>query len=569
MTEAMTSRRLLRVPAAAVALLIGVQGCDNSSSVNVGDQAPAIPTPLATSVDSGQGTLVTVPMGHLGDPENTFWQLFYRPAAASTWSNQVEATATATNSGLLLAASDPQAFVVGIRLAPSLYNYAPLVVTANEGQSWSNGLVSEDLADRPDALATNSHGRALAISPTPEHDTEVLGSAGSYSRWQTLTTLKQLATSTSGRACSLSSLTAVGFLGDSPLVGGSCAHPGVIGLFSKGAGGWQLAGGLAVPPSLDHTQIEILGLEATGNIETALFGVTDPAGKALLAAWTADGGHSWTTSPRLPLKDDQLTSFGQAGGGGLFVLSSTPSNSAVLDLIDGPSATWRPVVAPPQTTATVAFQSGKAVDAFAVNASTLTVWSLEGGGWAKSQVIHVPLAYAHRNEITLVAKRSGQARPISRLEARKGVSAHMDSEITPVPHVLIDTHLGSRESCREYQRALREITRRLGVRSARSAPVGLAGMVVLQRDHRAERAVAVLPGRRQRAKFRPAPRWVVTIAPAPVAIAFVPLRCPGPNSLSALPTLAPLGSRHLETQSELHVGGGLGTKTPELPCPPD
>ena len=74
----------------------------------------ALPTPLATSVPAGGGTWATVAMGDLGQPLNTFWQLLFRPAGTNSWSDRVEATAVATNGGLVLAS----ARLAGGRRAP-------------------------------------------------------------------------------------------------------------------------------------------------------------------------------------------------------------------------------------------------------------------------------------------------------------------------------------------------------------------------------------------------------------------------------------------------------------------
>ena len=82
--------------------------CASTSSPSrrpIGPPPTLFPTPLATSIQTAQGTWATVAMGHLDDPDNTFWQLFFRPAGSIAWSNQVEATATATNGGLVLARS--------------------------------------------------------------------------------------------------------------------------------------------------------------------------------------------------------------------------------------------------------------------------------------------------------------------------------------------------------------------------------------------------------------------------------------------------------------------------------
>ena len=44
---------------------------------------PTVPTPLATSIHSGAGTWVTLPMGNLSQPLNTFWQLFFQPTGTT------------------------------------------------------------------------------------------------------------------------------------------------------------------------------------------------------------------------------------------------------------------------------------------------------------------------------------------------------------------------------------------------------------------------------------------------------------------------------------------------------
>ena len=118
------------------------------------------PTPLATSVQTSDGTWATIPMGRLDEPLNTFWQLFYRPDGSVPWSNRVEATATATNGGLVLASAGPS-LLVGVRPSVDL-TFTPLISTSNGGRSWSDGLVAKELAARPDALATTA-GHALAL----------------------------------------------------------------------------------------------------------------------------------------------------------------------------------------------------------------------------------------------------------------------------------------------------------------------------------------------------------------------------------------------------------------------
>ncbi len=101
-------------------------------------------------------------MGHLDDPLNTFWQLFFLPPGGRSWSNQVEATAVATNGGLVLAPSAGRSLAVGIRPSNQL-TFSPVIATANGGRSWSNGLIPQGLAASPDALAAGPSGQAVAL----------------------------------------------------------------------------------------------------------------------------------------------------------------------------------------------------------------------------------------------------------------------------------------------------------------------------------------------------------------------------------------------------------------------
>ena len=124
-------RDLLVGVAGVVVVAAGATGCSNQSS-SLPDPAatPPAAVPLATSMASTVGTWVVLPMGHLHDPENTFWQMLFEPTGSTTWSNQVEATAVATNGGVVLAATPGGAVIAGVRPANKL-RYSPLVVTTD------------------------------------------------------------------------------------------------------------------------------------------------------------------------------------------------------------------------------------------------------------------------------------------------------------------------------------------------------------------------------------------------------------------------------------------------------
>jgi len=387
-------RRSAAVQAAAVLALTALAGCSGSGvalgETNEATTAPEIPTPLATSVQTSDGTWATIPMGRLDEPLNTFWQLFYRPKGARPWSNQVEATATATNGGLVLASAGPS-LLVGVRPSVDL-TYTPLISTSDGGRSWSDGLVVQELAARPDALAT-SGGRALAlVNGGP--GTEVLVDTGGISRWRILVTRAGLAAGGAGRSCDLGSLTSVGYMGAQPLVGGSCGHAGVVGLFARDQGNWRLAGP-ALPHRFGQGRAEVLALGTWRDTTLVLVAVTGARGTDLLAARSGPAGR-WATSSPLPLAtNEQVVSFGPGNGQELFALLQGPSGAYRLELAPAGGNAWQELPPPPAGTATVAFSSDAPTDALVANGTKFSSWSFNTGSkrWTEDQVMDVPLQY--------------------------------------------------------------------------------------------------------------------------------------------------------------------------------
>ncbi len=407
------SLRVSRGPAAraAAGLALGaicLASCGASApgAASGGPAAPALPTPLATSVEGGGGTWATVPMGDLRQPANTFWQLFFRRHGARTWSNQVEATATATNGGLVLAPAG-HSLLVGVR--PSqLLTFTPLISTADAGGSWSTGLISQGLASRPTALAMSPGGGALALV-NGRGGPQVLESTGSLSSWRPLVTGKALASNPIDRRCEPGPLTSVGYRPTTarqraagaplaiPTVGTSCRRPGVVGIFEELIGTWALVG-----PTLPRGpgQAQVLDLLSAGDRLVALIGLSGgrnagSGGTSLLAAW-AGIGTPWALSAGLPLpKGDRLVSYGATPGGGLFVLVAQPGGENELAVVAPTSHAWRRLPPPPPGTTTVAFGPGSTVDALAAGRTVLTVWDLASdvGTWAKSQVVQVAIQY--------------------------------------------------------------------------------------------------------------------------------------------------------------------------------
>jgi hypothetical protein len=328
-------------------------------------------------------------MGHLDQPLNTFWQLFFRPAGGASWSNQVQATAAATNGGLILASSPGRALLVGVRPS-NLLTFSPLISTSDGGRTWSTGLLADGLAARPNALAADSASQALALV-NGGSGPQVLASSDGLSTWRASITARALASTAPGRACGLGSITAVALLAGRALVGGSCSRPGVVGIFLERAASWHLVEGV-LPGSLDNARVEVLALQARGNGVCALLGVSGPSGIELLVAWL---DARWSSSQPLRVSaSERVSSFGPAAGDGMFVLLTASSGAQRLAIASGPSAGWRALPPPPAGTATVVFGPAS-VDALAVNDTVLTVWALPARvrAWVRRQVIEVPIEF--------------------------------------------------------------------------------------------------------------------------------------------------------------------------------
>lgn len=390
---------------AAIALSIATSAlslcaCSGGTASTSGSlvRAPNIAVPLSTSVETGAGTWATIPMGQLDQPLNTFWQLFFLPAGGSTWSDQVEATAVATNGGLVLAAS-AEGVVVGVEPSNDL-TYSPLIASSDGGSTWSNGLLTEGLVERPQALAYGGDGRALALVKGSGNDqTKVLQSSEGLSIWRTLTSTSSLAAAPGARSCEPGELTAVTFLAVGPVLGASCSRPGVVGIFTEHAGSWDLVGP-NLPSSLERGRAEVLSMTSSANTLTALVGISDGTVTDLVAAWSADGGQDWSTSSVLPMSGgSQLASVGPAGSDAWSVLVDDATGARTLDVVDGPGTSWTTLRSPPAATATVVFPPGAAPEALVVDGATLRVWDLdqESNSWTEGQRMNVPIQYGSSN----------------------------------------------------------------------------------------------------------------------------------------------------------------------------
>jgi hypothetical protein len=382
-----------RTVGAAVAVMalagIGLSGCTgNGSAATTG--SPALPDPLPTSVQAGAVSWAAVPMGHLDQPLNTFWQLFERLPGSSVWTNQVEATAVATNGGIVLAPSSTGVLVAGVRPS-NLLTYSPLVATTDGGRSWSSGVLDAGLLDTPLALAAESATRALALAG-PARDPKLLETDTGLDAWRVVSDQRHLASTAAGRTCGVSGLGAVAYFDSNPVVGAACDRPGVVGILADTTAGWQLRGP-ALPAPLAGGRAQVLGLWPGPDGMAALLGLTQAGTVELVAAFTTDEVHWVLSAPTALDKGWTLVSVGPADGSGLFVLSQGVSGRERLEMVSGPGASWSAMPSPPPGTSTVALEEPGAPQALAVSSTVLTVWGLGTDGWSIVQHLSVPIQF--------------------------------------------------------------------------------------------------------------------------------------------------------------------------------
>ncbi len=373
-------------------------GCGSQrAAVTSTASPPPAAAPLSTSLVTAQGTWAIAVMGGSAAAHNNFWQLFVRPAGATRWS--LATPQGVADNGGLVAAGGSTSLVVGFRPSQNLV-FSPLATSTDTGKNWTPGLLDAGLADTPGALAVDPSGHALALlqdgtitTAQMKGDGEV-GGAAAAGQWTPLTTRNALAASAPGRSCGLVGVSAVSFgPNKDPMAAGSCARPGVAGVFTDAGGTWRSAGLVLPGKSPRKSTVRVLGLAATAGGDVALLA----AGNSLLAAWW--NGTRWTVSAPVAAGTVRALGFG-AGGSAWLLLGGGRAET-----ISGASGSWQPLPPVPAGTVTLAppgtatlapgntATGGGGYDALAVSGSKLTVWRLAQGAWAKVQLITVPIEY--------------------------------------------------------------------------------------------------------------------------------------------------------------------------------
>jgi len=346
---------------------------------------------LATSIETTAGSWATIPMGHLDQPLNTFWQLFFRPPGATLWSDQASALAVATNGGLIVASRGSASLVVGIR--PTNYlDYSPLIVTS-DARSWSPEGPIGALADEPDALAIAGGGEAMALT-SDGSSTRVILSRGRLASWRQIATEQGLARSQAGHLCGPVLLTAVGYASRARAHRGELSprrHHRHLHL-APGHLASRRAAAAAVVAQLDCRSAGSAG----GQWRPVCARRSHRRGlRRVVVACTSGSELKWDVSPVMSIVGRQhVVSFGSAGRLGLYVLTSGSADGHLLAVSGQTETSWRRLPSPPSRTAVVVFDPAGRVDALAADDTSFTDWRLVGGdNWKRVQQVRVPIQF--------------------------------------------------------------------------------------------------------------------------------------------------------------------------------
>ncbi|HVC14233.1 MAG TPA: hypothetical protein VND62_05170 [Acidimicrobiales bacterium] len=370
----------LLVAAAAGWAMAPTLGCAGATATG---PPPAIALPIATSVTTSAGTWASVPMGHLKQHLNTFWQLFFQRAGAKGgWKDVATRLAVATNGGVLLSEAPGAPLVVAVR--PSNQLHFTALVTSVGGRTWSprrpvDGTVS--------SLAT-SGDQVVALVKSRSGGRVVTSSGGA---WKDLVSAMSLASS-GGRRCAPLVLTAVATdASGNPLIGASCGGAGAVGIFSERAGRWRSVGPAVGSPT---AHVEVVSLSTTDGRTNALLAVATGSTTLLVDGILVTA--RWRLSEPLVLgAETRLVSTGPSPSGGVFVLSASRSGRERLAVSSRLGRRWALLPRPPEGTESVAFAGSGRVDAFVVGGTVMTDWVLDSGAssWTKGKASRVRILF--------------------------------------------------------------------------------------------------------------------------------------------------------------------------------
>ncbi len=350
--------------------------------------------PLASSFVTPAGSWAILPMGHLSDPLNTFWQLFFRPSGRTDWT-LVTPPGVADNGGLA-ASPGPNGSIAVVFDATNFRTFSPLAFTYDNGSTWSDGVIPFGTESIPDVLiAPQQPGARLAVLDGTASRVE--DGTGIDTNWSIGYTRNDVANSRAGRSCGVGELTALAAFGNDELLGSDCATPGVVGIFRAGGGSSNADNLQLIGPKLGASEGEftVLRLSSQGDRIVALVYARIASGNTLYGMWRDGKTGSWSVSQAFALPSDAaIVSSGFGPDGSLVVESKSVAGglrAAVAGANGGTS--WRDLPPLPAGTESVSVAASGKVDALSASLSQMTDWSLGAGTWRRIQVLTVPIQY--------------------------------------------------------------------------------------------------------------------------------------------------------------------------------
>jgi hypothetical protein len=362
-------------------------------------QAPITTAPITTAFVQGGDTWLVVPMGDLSQLVNTFWQLFVRTPTGAGWV-LVTPPGVSDNGGLVITAGPDDGLLAGF-LANLDLVFSPLSLTTDGGQKWMAVYFPDGLARLPDALGGTIGDTTAGLGSSGRVGLLETGAdLSSVSSWRPAITAAQLGRSAAGARCGVVRLTATAVaLDGDPLLGASCGHRGVVGLFDVAAGR-VTAVAFPRPSTLAGATFSVLRLVETTTGVAVLLGARERSGRTVLVAgWLPTSGQPFAPSAPLAVpRGAKLLASGTTPGGGLFVLLQ-PLGASAPELADVSASgtaepSWVVPPPPPRGTLGAAFSPGR-IDAVTVHSSTLIdyVFDETSSTWVRAQVVHVPIQY--------------------------------------------------------------------------------------------------------------------------------------------------------------------------------
>jgi len=351
--------------------------------------SPARP-PLESATSSPAGSWVILPMGHISDQANTFWQVLHATASPAHWS-VVTPPGVADNGGLAMGVSGGSS-LVGFLPSDRLH-FSPLSLSSDAGTTWSPAFLPGALAPVPDALALAAGNPQTALAVTGGR---VLSAGPGLSSWTLLVSIQSLRRVSPH--CGVTGLEAAAYSpSGSPLVAAACARGGVVGIFSRSGGDWR-AEGPVLGGTLVGASTAVLRLETAGTRPCALVEANRQGRRWLVALWHAGSG--WSASQPLALTSRGTVLATALGSNGSWAVLTRTTNARTVETV-APGQAWTALATPPANVVALAWSApappsgASTADAFAVNGTVLTVFALTPSGtrWVKVQTAQVPLAY--------------------------------------------------------------------------------------------------------------------------------------------------------------------------------